>query len=76
MAKIVFFNHFHRGDLHTNKEYIRQIMQELPDVEFEYLHANPNKLLLDLNIPTKRCDISVDFVEMERETYKKTRLEN
>jgi len=52
MAKIIFFNHFHRGDLHTNKEFIRQIMQELPDVEFEYMHANPDKLLLDLNIPT------------------------
>lgn len=52
MSKIVFFNHFHRGDLHTNKEYIRQIMQELPDFEYEYLHSNPEKLLLDLNIPT------------------------
>lgn len=35
-----------------------------------------NKFFLDLNIPTKRCDISIDFVEMERETYQKTSLEN
>lgn len=35
-----------------------------------------NKFFLDLNISTKRCDISVDFIEMERETYQKTRLEN
>ena len=52
MSKIVFFNHFHRGDLHTNKEYVRQIMEELPDLEYEYLHSNPEKLLLDLDIPT------------------------
>lgn len=30
----------------------------------------------DLNLPTKRCDLSVDIVEMERETYQKIRVEN
>lgn len=29
----------------------------------------------DLNISNKRCDISVDTVEMERETYQKIRVE-
>jgi hypothetical protein len=52
MSKIVFFNHYHRGDLHTHKEFIRQIQNELPEFEFEYLHNNPAKLLLDLGIPT------------------------
>ncbi len=28
------------------------------------------QLFLDLKLPSKRCDISVDIVEMERETYK------
>ncbi len=30
----------------------------------------------ELNLPTKRCDISVDIVEMERDTYQKIRIEN
>jgi 5-carboxymethyl-2-hydroxymuconate isomerase len=33
------------------------------------------KFYNDLNLPTKRCDISVDIVEMERDTYQKIRIE-
>ena len=52
MAKIVFFNHYHRGDLHTHKEFIRQIKDTLGDgVEYEYLHFNHPKLTRDLDIP-------------------------
>ena len=52
MAKIVFFNHYHRGDLLTHKEYIRQIKNEMPsDMEYEYLHFNHPKLTRDLDIP-------------------------
>lgn len=51
MAKLVFFNHYHRGDLLTHKEFVRQIKNELPDVEFEYLHFNHPKLTRDLDIP-------------------------
>jgi len=34
-----------------------------------------HKFILDLNLSSKRCDISVDIVEMERETYQKIRVE-
>jgi hypothetical protein len=51
MAKLVFFNHYHRGDLLTHKEFVRQIKTELPNVEFEYLHFNHPKLTRDLDIP-------------------------
>lgn len=51
MSKIVFFNHYHRGDLLTHKEFIRQLQTELDDVEFEYLHFNHPKLTRDLNVP-------------------------
>lgn len=51
MAKIVFFNHYHRGDLLTHKEFVRQLKEELSDVEFEYLHFNHPKLTRDLDIP-------------------------
>lgn len=50
MPKIVFFNHYHRGDLLTHKEFIRQIKDEL-DVTFEYMHFNHPKLTRDLDIP-------------------------
>lgn len=51
MNKIIFFNHFHKGDLHTHKEFIRHIQSELPNVEFEYMHNNAEKLTAELNIP-------------------------
>ena len=51
MSKIVFFNHFHKGDLHTHKEFIRHLQFELPDVTFEYMHNNVEKLTAELNIP-------------------------
>lgn len=34
-----------------------------------------NKFFIDLNLGSKRCDISVDIVEMDRETYQKIRIE-
>jgi len=51
MNKIVFFNHYHRGDLLTHKEFIRQLKSELPNVTFEYKHFNHPKLTRDLDVP-------------------------
>lgn len=51
MSKIVFFNHYHKGDLHTHKEFIRHIQAQMPDTEFEYLHNNAEKLTAELGIP-------------------------
>jgi hypothetical protein len=51
MAKIIFFNHYHRGDLLTSREFVRQITKELQDVEFAYMHFNHPKLTRDLDIP-------------------------
>lgn len=48
--KIVFFNHYHRGDLHTSKEFIKQIQTEAVGFEFEYLHNNPDILTNEFNI--------------------------
>lgn len=67
IKKIVFFNHFHRGDLHTHKEFVRQIMNEVTNVEFEYLHNNPEKLLIDLNIKTTGTP---EFLERKNALYK------
>jgi hypothetical protein len=51
MSKIVFFNHYHRGDLHTHKGFIAQIQNELPDINLEYLHRNPSRLTEEYGIP-------------------------
>jgi len=48
--KIIFFNHFHKGDTHTHKEFVRQLKNELKDFEFEYYTNNPQKLLDELEI--------------------------
>jgi len=50
MSKIIFFNHFHKGDMHTHKEFVRQIKNELADFEFEYHTTNPQKLIDELGI--------------------------
>ena len=60
MSKIVFFNHYHRGDLLTHKEFIRQLQSELPDFTFEYMHFNHPKLTRDLNIPVTGAPENLD----------------
>ena len=49
--KIVFFNHYQRGDLLTHKEFVRQLQEEIPNCTYEYMHFNHSKLTRDLNIP-------------------------
>jgi hypothetical protein len=60
MSKIIFFNHYHRGDLLTHKEFIRQLQNELPDFTFEYMHFNHPKLTRDLNIPVTGAPENLD----------------
>lgn len=50
MSKIVFFNHYHRGDLHTNKEFVKHLKELMPETEFEYLHKNPDVLTEEYGI--------------------------
>lgn len=60
MKKIIFFNHYHRGDLHTSKEFVRQVIGEVEGYQFEYYHDNPHKLLTDLKIPTTGSPVTLD----------------
>ena len=59
MNKIVFFNHYHRGDLHTSKEFVRQVINNV-DAEFEYWSNNPNVLVSDLNLEITDSPDSLD----------------
>jgi hypothetical protein len=73
MSKIIFFNHYHRGDLLTHKEFIRQLQNELPDFTFEYMHFNHPKLTRDLNIPLvgapENLDAKTPFYQDEGVLY-------
>ena len=50
MFKIVFFNHYHRGDIFTNRGYVVAITESLRNFEFGYLHFNHPKLTRDISI--------------------------
>jgi hypothetical protein len=50
MNTINFFNYFHNGDMFVSKEFVRQIIAELPDFNFGYYHLNHFKTTKDLNI--------------------------
>lgn len=49
--KIVFFNHYHRGDIFTHRGFIQDLKNKLLHTKFEYLHYNHPKLTRDLEIP-------------------------
>lgn len=65
--RIILFNHFHRGDLFTHKEFARHMKALMPDSNFEYWHFNHPKVNLDLSIPLtsspERLDRNVKFYE-------------
>jgi hypothetical protein len=47
--KVVFFNHYHNGDLVLSKEFVREFISFYPEFEFYYAHLKHPKVLLDLN---------------------------
>ena len=49
--KIIFFNHYHKGDLFTCKKFVQQIKDCLPENEYEYWHFNHPKTVLDVDVP-------------------------
>ena len=49
-----------------------EIRRNLSQRILEFTH----KFFLNLKLPTRRCEITVDIVEMERETYTKILIKN
>jgi hypothetical protein len=47
--KITFFNQYHNGDCFVGKGWVRNIMNQLPDVDFYYAHANNPDIIKDLD---------------------------
>ena len=48
IKRIIFFNQFHNGDCFVGKGWVRNIMQQLPDIEFSYAHKNHPDIIKDL----------------------------
>lgn len=46
--KVVFFNHFHNGDIHVSRSMVRHIINRLPSTTFAYSHRNPPNILSDI----------------------------
>lgn len=50
--KVVFFNHFHNGDIHVSRGLVRQVMDRVkqidPNTQFYYTHRNSGGLLQDI----------------------------
>jgi hypothetical protein len=48
MKNIVFFNHWHYGDLFSTRGLIADIKQQLPDANFFYSHKKNPRAIIDL----------------------------
>lgn len=51
--RVVFFNHFHNGDIHVSRGLVRQVIEKVrqlePNTRFAYSHKNNPNLLSDIN---------------------------
>lgn len=56
--KIVFYNHYHLGDLFVSKEFVRSLAQQIPNCE--YWHLNHSRALLDLPVTTNKLTDVLD----------------
>lgn len=47
---IVFYNHYHNGDIFASKAYVEDIIKEFKGANFYYQHPNSPRLLRDVDI--------------------------
>lgn len=48
IKKIIFYTTGHNGDLHYSREFIKDVVSQVSNIEFEYRHNYSKKLLKDL----------------------------
>jgi len=49
MKKIIFFNYFHNGDIHSSREFVKDIISKMNPEQVEYHQNNENLELSDIN---------------------------
>lgn len=51
--RVVFFNHFHNGDIHVSRGLVRKVIEKIrqtePNTQFAYSHKNNPSLLADID---------------------------
>lgn len=52
---IIFYNHYHNGDLFNSKAFVSEIMEKLP-IQFFYAHSKSEKILKDLCLTQIRLE--------------------
>lgn len=55
--RLVFFNHYHNGDIFASKGYVSDLIKEFRGWELYYQHFHSSKLLRDLNIEFKNLEL-------------------
>jgi len=66
MKKIIFFNHFHNGDIHSSREFVKDIIFKMNPEQVEYHQNNENLELSDINIKFLTID---DDLHMDKLIY-------
>lgn len=56
MKKIVFFNHWHNGDIFAGKGWIQDIISQYPQLEYGYAHSSHPDVLRDLGLHHTHID--------------------
>jgi len=81
--KIVFFNHYHNGDIFASKGYVADLIKEFKGYEVIYQHFNSSKLLRDLNVEFKSLELPlgpftdrIPYLEHEDSVYINTWIGN
>jgi len=63
---LVFYNHYHNGDIVFSKEYVREIKSHFETVNFLYLSFNSSKNLKDLQINHKDLSLHPELTRNEK----------
>ena len=59
--KIRLFNHYGNGDLFASREFVKELVQSLPNVQFEYSHGKSSRMFADIeNLGYSKIDNNCD----------------
>jgi hypothetical protein len=69
MDEIVFYNHFHNGDVHYSREFCRHIGSFFPKCKKKYVHGNHPKLTRDLWNDSDNFKSNLGELDQERHVF-------
>ena len=63
---IIFYNQYHNGDCFVGKGWVRNIMQQLPDIKFSYAHKNHPDIIKDIGCDHVTSESFGKFHQLDR----------